>query len=54
MLPEGKGTGISHIVHVSIAIRRRQCFQRLDVGYVTLSSVRQGLRDHVREAVIGS
>lgn len=54
MFVEGKRKRISHIVHVSIAVRRRQCLQRLDVRYFALSSIRQGLRDNIREIIIRS
>lgn len=54
MFLERKRKRISHIVHVSTAVRRWQCLQRLDVGHFALSSIRQGLRHNIREIIIRS
>lgn len=54
MFVERKRERISHIVHVSTAVRRWQCLQRLDVRHFALSSIRQGLRDNIREVIIRS
>jgi hypothetical protein len=50
---EREGKGLTHIVHVPIALRCRKCIQRIDARHIALSSFCQGLCDNICETAPG-